>query len=292
MMKRATLFIFMVSMPLTAETLRLTHLARMHAHRGVTHHRRIGMCVQSDRPVRLGMKDLVWPFATHWAVQVHDKWYEVRGASKEDTNTTMAITTSHHPAKSASGADVSRFGHVGETSKSDDEINDWVAEWTARNPTYFLGSANCQRFSREFIAWLTDEAHKPLPMMDAGMGANRAVGARTWAGAERGSAYAGATVANMQGHRGLLNGELDAPNAAAAALCNKDGFGAFAEAELARVEGGFGPIRVAGHVNVNTCVGFRNKGLEVSVAGFGFKAGANGVSVSSPLLTVGVGRRT
>jgi hypothetical protein len=128
-------------------------------------------------------------------------------------------------------------------------------------------------------------------MMDAGVGGNRAVGPNAWAGVERGSAYAGATVANMQGHRGLLNGALDAPNAAAAALCNREGFGAFGEAELFRVEGGFGPVRLAGHLNVNTCVGFRNKGLEVCVGGFGLKAGANGVSVSVPLLTVGIGRR-
>ena len=37
-------------------------------------------------PVRLGMVTVgrYWPFATHWAVQVQDTWYEVGGASKED----------------------------------------------------------------------------------------------------------------------------------------------------------------------------------------------------------------
>lgn len=237
------------------------------------------------------MTDLLWPFATHWAVQVSDKWYEVRGASKQDSDKPMSIESSRHPARSKVGADVSRFGRVGVTRMSDADIQRWIDEWTSSNPTYYWGSDNCQRFARELIDFLTNGAHRPLPMMDAGSGGNRAVGPSAWAGAERGSAYAGATVANMQGHRGLLNGALDAPNAAAAALCNREGFGAFGEAELARVEGGFGPIRVAGHVNVNTCVGFRNQGLEVAVGGFGLKAGANGLCVSCPVLSIGVGRR-
>ena len=276
--------------------------ARLHAIVGQTgtktaaryaHAVRMGHRAQeSPRPVRLGMNNLLWPFATHWAVQVHDKWYEVRGASKNDTDSPMAIRTSRHPAQSAVGARVSRFGLVGETCKSDEEIATWVDEWTASNPVYAWGSTNCQKFARELISWLTDGSHKPLPMMDSGLGGNRAVGPRAWAGAEKGSAYAGATVANMQGHRGLLNGALDAPNAAAAALCNKEGFGAFGEAELGRIEGGFGPVRVAAHLNVNTALGFRNKGLEILVAGVGFKAGANGVSASVPFLTVGIGRRT
>ena len=262
------------------------------------HHLRLSMSSVNEReqlvrprPVRLGMADLLWPFATHWAVQVQDKWYEVQGASKGETGTPMAITTFRHPTRSSIGAHVSRFGRVGETAKSEAEIEAWIEAWTLRNPVYFWGTDNCQKFAREFIGWLTDETHSPLPMMDAGTGGNRAAGPRAWAGAERGSAYAGATVATMQGHRGLLNGALDAPNAAAAALCNREGFGAFGEAELGRIVGGFGPIRVAVHININTCLGWRNRGLELLVGGFGVKLGANGVSVSLPVLTVGIGRR-
>ena len=244
-----------------------------------------------ERPVRLGMTDLLWPFATHWAVQVHDKWYEVRGASKEDSNKPMSITTCRHPVRSAMGANVSRFGRVGVTRKTDADIQSWIDVWTVRNPTYYWGSDNCQSFAREMIVFLTDGGYRPLPMMDAGSGGNRAVGPSAWSGAERGSAYAGATVANMQGHRGLLNGALDAPNAAASALCNREGFGAFGEAELGRVEGGFGPVRVALGLNINTGVVVRNQGLEAAVGGFGLKVGANGFSVSCPVVSLGIGRR-
>ena len=246
--------------------------------------------MRESRPVRLGMNTLVWPFATHWAVQIDETWFEVPGITKQDTNSKMDIKTSHS-ARSFKGADVSRFGHVGETSKSDDEIRRWIDEWTAANPLYSFSSDNCQKFARELITWLTDGKHRPLPMMDAGVGGNRVVGPRAWAGAERGASYAGATVANMQGHRGLLNGALDGPNASAAAMCSRQGFGAFGEAELGRAEAGFGPVRLAAHININTCIGYRNKGLEVLVAGAGFKLGHNGFSVSLPVLTVGIGRR-
>jgi len=248
---------------------------------------------RQSRPVRLGLSNLLWPFATHWAVQVDDTWIEVPGSTKEDSNTAMDIKYSQGVKSSPAigrGADASRFGRVGKTSKTDDEIVEWTDAWKARNPTYNFASDNCQRFSREFIEWLTDGKHKPLPMMDAGNGAGVARGPTTWAGAEAGSAYAGATVASRQGHRGLLNGALDGPNACASAICSRRGFGAFGEAELGRAEVGIGPVRVAGHLNINTGIGVRNKGLEASVAGFGFKAGANGVSVSVPLLTISLGR--
>jgi hypothetical protein len=66
------------------------------------------------RPVRLGMVTVgrYWPFATHWAVQVQDTWYEVGGASKEETRSSMVVVASEGQ-RSGKGADPSRFGHVG-----------------------------------------------------------------------------------------------------------------------------------------------------------------------------------
>ena len=70
------------------------------------------------------------------------------------------------------------------------------------------------------------------------------------------------------------------------------GMGAFGEAELGRVEGGVGPLRFATHVNLNSGIGVRNDGVEVSAIGFGFTAGKNGVSASLPVFTVGLGQRS
>ena len=74
-------------------------------------------------------------------------------------------------------------------------------------------------------------------------------------------------------------------------MLGAQGVGAFSEAEVGRTEGGVGPLRVALHLNVNTGVGFRNNGVEAHVAGFGFTAGANGLSASVPICTVGLGQR-
>ena len=132
-------------------------------------------------------------------------------------------------------------------------------------------------------------------MMDAGMGGNQGRGLSSWYNAETSDgtfqAYAGATVANVQTHRKLLNGSLKGPAASASVILGRLGVGAFFEAELGRVEVGVGPLRVALHVNANTGVGIRNKGVEAKALGFGATAGANGVSISSPFFTVGLGQR-
>ena len=53
-----------------------------------------GIEERESRPVRLGMNTLLWPFATHWAVQIDDTWFEVPGITKQDTNSKMDIKTS------------------------------------------------------------------------------------------------------------------------------------------------------------------------------------------------------
>lgn len=313
------------------------------------------------RPVRLGLATVngIWPFATHWAVQVEDTWFEVAGASKEENSTEMNVAVSNGE-KSQVGADVGRFGHVGTTTKRNDEIEGFIQKWKDDNPKYSFGRENCQKFAREFIGWLTDESfeaavrlddptpsvafhfgccrrmvvkgrpktlkegggllrpdgtdvargsalevldegwccsrtHKPLPMMDAGVGAGRKHGPHFWHGAEafegNTQVYAGATVANLQGHNVLWNGELKGPTASVNANVGTQGIGAFSEAELGRTEGGIGPLRVALHCNLNTGVGVRNQGVEISALGVGATVGANGFSTSLPCLTCGLGQR-
>ena len=150
-------------------------------------------------------------------------------------------------------------------------------------------------FARELVTWLTEAKHRPLPMMDSGVGGDRKRGPSTWSGVERSEgsfqAYAGATVANVHAHRKLLNGSLQGPAASASLLLGRRGVGAFFEAELGRLEVGLGPLRVALHVNANTGAGIRNRGVEAKALGFGCTAGANGVSISSPFFTVGLGQR-
>ena len=305
----------------------------------------------SPRPVRLGLATVngIWPFATHWAVQVQDTWFEVDASSKKATDSQMNVSVSQGK-KSHMGADPGRYGHVGSTFKSDEEIGEFIGKWKERNPRYGFSRDNCQKFAREFIGWLTDESfdatvdkwqgfdataalnivlhygccrrmvlskgsggvmrgnsmevleegwccrrgHKPLPMMDAGVGGGRRHGPHYWSGAEAFDgnlqAYAGATVADMQCHKVLWNGELKGPTASVSTNLGSRGVGAFSEAEIGRSEGGVGPLRVALHCNFNTGLGFRNQGFEISGLGVGASIGANGISGSLPCLTIGLGQ--
>ena len=98
-----------------------------------------------SRVVRLGMVDIIWPFATHWAVQVDDEWFEVQGASKQDARAPMNILTSRGERSAVGdGADVGRFGHVGETKKSNLEIFWFIQRWKWNNPRYGFDSDNCR----------------------------------------------------------------------------------------------------------------------------------------------------
>ena len=49
------------------------------------------MTVKMERTVKLGRKLLLGPAAQHWAIKVGDTWYEVAGASKNDTAAKMEI---------------------------------------------------------------------------------------------------------------------------------------------------------------------------------------------------------
>ena len=289
-----------------------------------------------QRPVRMGLATVngIWPFATHWAVQVDDTWFEVAGASKEENSTEMSVAVSNGELSQV-GADVGRFGHVGTTTRSNDEIEGFIQKWKEDNPQYGFTKDNCQKFAREFIGWLTDESfeatvddpfapnvafnfgccrrmvvkgrpkegggllrpdgadvtrgsalevldegwccarsHKPLPMMDAGNGAGRRDGPHYWHGADafggNMQAYAGATVANMQCHHVLWNGELKGPTVSVNARAGTQGVGAFSEAEIGSLGSSLiGPFRMALHCNANTGIGVRNQGFEISGLGVG-----------------------
>ena len=83
-------------------------------------------------------------------------------AGKEENSTEMNVAVSSGE-KSQVGADVGRFGHVGTTTKRNDEIDGFIQTWKEDNPKYSFGRENCQKFAREFIGWLTDESFEVPP---------------------------------------------------------------------------------------------------------------------------------
>ena len=84
----------------------------------------------------------------HWAVQVGNTWYEIDGVFG-DGKRNRIHTTYGEVARSGAG----RFGGeiVGETTKSDEEIENFYREWVSNNPTYGAFSENCQKFAIDLI---------------------------------------------------------------------------------------------------------------------------------------------
>ncbi len=92
----------------------------------------------------------------HWAIQVGDGWwYEIE--SDQEGNKKSTKVKHSRGAVSAGGAGSHGINTVGETSKADSEINEWITDWSSRNPTYNFVSQNCQNFATDFMRWLTDD---------------------------------------------------------------------------------------------------------------------------------------
>ena len=89
--------------------------------------------------------------AHHWAVQVDDNdWYEIKVDKQGNKNKYCTIAKSYgRAAESGAG----QFGgeYVGETDKTDEEIEDFNRDWETRNPRYEYTSINCQKYAIEFI---------------------------------------------------------------------------------------------------------------------------------------------
>ena len=85
-----------------------------------------------------------------------------------------------------------------------------------------------------------------------------------------------------QGSCGPLMGHLKLLSVAAEAACGRHGVGAWASASLFRGEVTVGLF--AGHLdlNINTGVGVLGGNLDVHVLGFGFRIGADGLSLDTP----------
>ena len=102
------------------------------------------------RYVKLGRK-LIWQslcLVHHWAVQIDDSdWYEIALDNKEKF--CKIVKSIGSVAKSKAGY----FGgeYVGETEKTDEEIEEFNRDWERNHPNYYLTAVNCQKYARELI---------------------------------------------------------------------------------------------------------------------------------------------
>lgn len=230
--------------------------------------------------VVLGRKILVPYVATHWAIKVGETWYEVEGASKEDTNSPNKIARRCGGA-SQLGAVPLGGGLVGTTRKCQAEIDGFVASWLAQHPTYNIMTCNCQMFCKDFADFLCDGC-ADLVKMESGV-RGHGQGPSAWNAAGDGTAAARASVGHAEAQHGIAKVRAEGPHAGARAIAGAEGFGAFAEASYGRADANLGPIGVHANLNANTGAGMRNGNLEASVVGFGFQVGQDGVGLRTPI---------
>ena len=240
------------------------------------------------RYVKLGRKPLSIGVGHHWAVKVESSsssgcWYEILGKSGNSGNTDQNEIGRSYSRAANSGAGTWGGSTVGKTTKSDEEIDDFISKWLSQNPEYGVYEANCQKFAIEFIAWLTDDNYNIKTAFDAGKVRNIS-NSLTHAVDRNGTAYACASLGEERHAIGPLSAVGRLPTAQAGVSNGTEGLYAFAEASAIRIESNYGNV-VGAHVdvNVNTGLGIRNGNAEAHLLGFGGRVGTDGVEVNTPL---------
>ena len=259
------------------------------------------------RYVKLGRKPLPVGVGHHWAVRVETGrldgcWYELlpdgsgsRGSGRNlgslrgsnisgssgDPDRNEIVRSHTKVAKSGAGA--LGGSTVGKTTKSDEEIDDFISRWLKQNQRYGVYAANCQTFATEFIAWLTDDNYNISVSHDAGKILTNS-SKRTHAAAHEGTAYATASYGEIREALGSVTVAGRLPTAMAGVSAGTEGFYAVAEASAFRAEANYGNF-IGGHIdlNVNTGAGVRNGNVEAHLLGFGGRVGTDGVEINTPL---------
>ena len=238
------------------------------------------------RTIKLGRKAAIWP-ALHWAVKVGPVWYEIvgKGANNHVKGGPNAVRR-NYGSEAESGAGSLGGEIVGETNKSDSEIDRFIEEWLNCNTHYGLLEDNCQKFAYEFVCFLTNGVNFRLPhRFDAALSAQGlSLDADSFAIAEDGIAIARIGTGETRASAGYFNAMYRGPSYEASAVAGA-GLGAWAGASpLGRAEVNLGPVAgVHLEPNLNTGLGVRDGNLDVHLLGFGTRIGADGLEVNTPL---------
>ena len=238
------------------------------------------------RVVKLGRKALVPPLAYHWAIQVGEKWYEI--APMTETKDGNKINTNYGEV-AASTAGILGGSIVGETEKTDQEIDKWNKDWLAEYPEYDLITDNCQKYAVELLVWLTDNKYRLDCNLDAANLDQTLTGDKFWTNDGFALEYDGTAIASYiagQNHDsvGPFVAKTTVGQFTAEAVLGP-GFGAFADATF--IEGEVSAGKVIGlrvGLNVNTGIGIRGGNAELHVLGFGGKVGADGLEANTPVV--------
>lgn len=240
-----------------------------------------------SRPILLGRKTAVWP-ALHWAVKVGEVWYEIEGKGAigdPETNNTVARNTGF-AATSGTGLDGGNL--VGETYKTDSEIEVFISFWLNEYPLYNVFSTNCQCFAYEFVYFLTNGVNFRLPYrLDASVLKSVLVWQTNFcyvveSGVRLARLVMGGEARGSVGHFHAL---YRAPYAETVTIRRGISLGGWCNlSPLGRAELNVGTL-VGVHVepNVNTGIGLRDGNVDVHLIGYGVRVGADGVEINTPV---------
>jgi hypothetical protein len=238
------------------------------------------------RTIKLGRKAAVLP-ALHWAVKVGPIWYEIvgKGADNGEKGGPNEVRRNYGEA-AESGAGSLGGEIVGQTTKSDSDIDSFIDEWLSRNARYEFLLDNCQKFAYDFILFLTDGSNFRLPhRFDAVLSAkDLSTTADGFPIAEDGIAIARIGMGETRASAGYSNSMHRGPSFEASAVAGA-GLGAWAGASpLGRANVNLGPV-LGAHLepNLNTGLGVRDGNLDVHLLGFGARVGADGREVNTPM---------
>ena len=181
---------------------------------------------------------------------------------------------------------------VGVTNKSDAEIQQWIDEWLNGNPAYDLMRDNCQKFVYELMMWVTGGRYSFRHRLDSSItfeSSNKYHNNNTNKGfiaSEQGNIVANYCLKKSNNALGPWNnsGKLFEVQGQAVA---GPGLGLFVDATACEFKSSLGNVvgaRIG--VNFNTGAGIRNGNLEAHFMGNGFKVGADGVEINSPIIGV------
>ena len=239
------------------------------------------------RIILLGRSNAMWP-ALHWAVKVGEIWYEIEGKGVDGGGSQNRVSC-HTGSSALSGA--GRFGGeiVGETLKNDEAIHEFIIEWLVKNPRYEVFGGNCQAFAYSLIVFLTDGVNIRLPhRFDAASLSSRfkfnlAVCSIRQEGMFLTRMGTGESRRSVGHCHGLYRGPWAELNTVSRG--GWGGWGAWVGAvPLGRAELNMGPlVGVHAEPNLNTGCGVRDGNLDLHLAGFGLRVGADGLECNSPI---------
>ena len=239
----------------------------------------------TKRPICLGRSLILWP-AHHWAVQVGDIWYEVQGKGGGGGEEDCPNQVSRNTGSTAMSGAGSTYGCeiVGETSKTDEAIGEYISCWLIDNPRYDVLTDNCQSFAYNFIFFLTDGVNFRLPhRLDAARLHSKFVyQTNFWSVQDKGMSVTRLGMGETRASVGHCHMSYCGPFMEFITV--KRGGAWMGASPLGRVELHMGAL-VGVHVepNINTGLGFRHGNLDAHLLGCGLRAGVDGVEVNTSL---------